>query len=207
MAKTKWLKQIRNLFCLTKQFKGRVFLAWLVQGINSNIRDSNSLLCFCSDMLRWHSVFKLSPLMTSVFLQLLHSTRDHHIRGTRDWLFPVFLFENKETLPRILQHTSLCLPESRIASYAMLCPITSQGKGTMQMCGLSAFRWRVLQCCRRERQPLQYSCLGNPTDRGGWWAIVHRLTKSRTQLSNWTQNMVSLGLCEVSSRVTWEQTI
>ena len=22
--------------------------------------------------------------------------------------------------------------------------------------------------------PLQYSCLGNPKDRGAWWAIVHR---------------------------------
>jgi len=21
--------------------------------------------------------------------------------------------------------------------------------------------------------PLQYSCLGNPMDRGAWWAIVH----------------------------------
>ena len=21
--------------------------------------------------------------------------------------------------------------------------------------------------------PLQYSCLGNPTDRGAWWATVH----------------------------------
>ena len=27
--------------------------------------------------------------------------------------------------------------------------------------------------------PLQYSCLGNPRDRGAWWATVHRLTKSR----------------------------
>ena len=25
---------------------------------------------------------------------------------------------------------------------------------------------------------LQYSCLGNPTDRGAWRAIVHRVTKS-----------------------------
>ena len=24
---------------------------------------------------------------------------------------------------------------------------------------------------------LQYSCLGNPTDRGAWWATVHRVTK------------------------------
>ena len=32
--------------------------------------------------------------------------------------------------------------------------------------------------------PLQYFCLGNPTDRGIWWATVHGVTKSWTQLSN-----------------------
>ena len=31
--------------------------------------------------------------------------------------------------------------------------------------------------------PLQYSCLGNPMDRGAWWATVHRVAKSRTRLS------------------------
>ena len=25
--------------------------------------------------------------------------------------------------------------------------------------------------------PLQHSCLGNPMDRGAWWAIVHAVTK------------------------------
>ena len=25
--------------------------------------------------------------------------------------------------------------------------------------------------------PLQYSCLGNPMNRGAWWAIVHRVDK------------------------------
>ena len=30
--------------------------------------------------------------------------------------------------------------------------------------------------------PLQYSCLGNPIERGGWWAIVHRVTNSWTIL-------------------------
>ena len=30
--------------------------------------------------------------------------------------------------------------------------------------------------------PLQYSCLENPTDRGAWWATVHGVTKSQTQL-------------------------
>ena len=32
--------------------------------------------------------------------------------------------------------------------------------------------------------PLQYSCLGNPMDRGAWQATVHRVTKSWTQLSD-----------------------
>ena len=30
--------------------------------------------------------------------------------------------------------------------------------------------------------PLQYSCLENPMDRGAWWATVHGVSKSRTQL-------------------------
>ena len=34
--------------------------------------------------------------------------------------------------------------------------------------------------------PLQYSCLENPTDRGAWWAAVHGVIKSRTQLSDFT---------------------
>ena len=28
--------------------------------------------------------------------------------------------------------------------------------------------------------PLQYSCLENPMDRGAWWAIVHGVAKSWT---------------------------
>ena len=34
--------------------------------------------------------------------------------------------------------------------------------------------------------PLQYSCLENPMDRGAWRATVHGVTKSWTQLSNFT---------------------
>ena len=32
--------------------------------------------------------------------------------------------------------------------------------------------------------PLQYSCPGNPMDRGAWWATVHGVAKSGTQLSD-----------------------
>ena len=31
--------------------------------------------------------------------------------------------------------------------------------------------------------PLHYSCLENPMDKGAWWATVHGVTKSQTQPS------------------------
>jgi len=32
--------------------------------------------------------------------------------------------------------------------------------------------------------PLQYSYLGNPIDRGAWWATVHGVAKSQTGVSD-----------------------
>ena len=71
---------------------------------------------------------------------------------------------------------------------------------SMYWASLVAQQWRThLQCrsCRRQRvrslgwedspgegngNPLQYSCLGNPMDRGDWWATVYRVAKSWMQL-------------------------
>ena len=36
----------------------------------------------------------------------------------------------------------------------------------------------------RNGNPCQYSCLGNPMDRGVWRAIVRRVAKSQTQGSD-----------------------
>ena len=48
--------------------------------------------------------------------------------------------------------------------------------------------------------PLQYSCLENPMDRGAWWATVHGVTKSRTRLSDFTSLQPSfLIICCVCS--------
>ena len=33
---------------------------------------------------------------------------------------------------------------------------------------------------------LQYSCLENPMDGGAWWATIHGVAKSGTQLSDFT---------------------
>ena len=52
------------------------------------------------------------------------------------------------------------------------------GKGMCQGCILSPYLFNG--------NPLQYSCLENPMDGGAWWATVHRVAKSRTQLGNFT---------------------
>ena len=50
--------------------------------------------------------------------------------------------------------------------------------------------------------PLQYSCLENPTDRGAWWVTVHRVTKSRTRLSMHAQLSKAPLLTSFSSNVS-----
>ena len=44
----------------------------------------------------------------------------------------------------------------------------------------------VLSAREGNGTPLQYSCLENPMDRGAWWAAVHGVTESWTQLSDFT---------------------
>ena len=42
--------------------------------------------------------------------------------------------------------------------------------------------WVRKSLWRRKCNPLQYSCLGNPMNRGAWQATVHGVAKSQTQL-------------------------
>ena len=37
---------------------------------------------------------------------------------------------------------------------------------------------------RRNGNPVQYSCLGNPVDRGAWRATVHGVSKNQTRLND-----------------------
>ena len=47
--------------------------------------------------------------------------------------------------------------------------------------------------------PLQYPCLENPMDGGALWATVHRVTKSRTWLSDLTNSLLYSAICKASS--------
>ena len=44
---------------------------------------------------------------------------------------------------------------------------------------------------RGNGNPLQYSCLENPVDRGAWWATVRGVARSWTRLSDWAHTAIS----------------
>ena len=46
--------------------------------------------------------------------------------------------------------------------------------------------------------PLQYSCLETPMDRGAWCAIVHRVAKSQLQLSTHSHTLITMPFNENS---------
>ena len=43
---------------------------------------------------------------------------------------------------------------------------------------------------RGNGNPLQYSCLENPMDRGAWWATAHRVAKSQTCVQGCTNTYI-----------------
>ena len=49
---------------------------------------------------------------------------------------------------------------------------------------------------------IQYSCLENPMDRGVWWATVHRVPKSQTQLKRLGMHTCKVKLNNASGMLT-----
>ena len=67
---------------------------------------------------------------------------------------------------------------------------------------------------RKNVHPFQHSCLGNPMDRGAWWATVHGtdcltlwLAKNQTQLSTHTSQVLSKGHISFYSTLWWNKKV
>ena len=70
------------------------------------------------------------------------------------------------------------------------------GKESACQCRRRKFKsWAQKSPERGNGDPLQYTCLENFTDGGVWWATVHGVTKSQTQLSTSTNSYISLYGC------------
>ena len=69
--------------------------------------------------------------------------------------------------------------------FVMGFPCSSVGKNPPASAGnVGSFPGSGISAGEGNGNPLQYSCLGNPRDRGAWWTTVHGVTKSWTQTSN-----------------------
>ena len=58
---------------------------------------------------------------------------------------------------------------------------------------------------RRHGNPLQYSCLENPMDRGAWWAVVPGVAQSRTRLKQLSTHARTTSNAGVWFRLSWEE--
>ena len=82
-----------------------------------------------------------------------------------------FLRQNTPSRPIFLCLMSFLFPPPPFPSwYYMMCLGSIPGSGRSPGEG--------------NGNPLQYSCLGNPMDRGAWWATVQGVIKSQIQLSD-----------------------
>ena len=50
--------------------------------------------------------------------------------------------------------------------------------------------------------PLQYSCLENPRDRGAWWAAVYGVAQSRTQLKQLSSSSSRIELKRIEKKLS-----
>ena len=153
----------------------------------------------CEAWMRLASTSKVSPKDVTAQLKIIttelawtYSTNEHSLS-----CYP-FVYSMK--LPRFTDPDSdvaiLGKQKGEILMTDMLVP-------WQQICRSLGFPWWLrwltiwLQCGRPRfdswigkipwegnGNPLQYSCLENPTDGGAWWATVHGITKNWTRLSD-----------------------
>ena len=103
--------------------------------------------------------------------------------------FLSYIFYNEPNIPNMHSHSHYLTQESNKD------PL---GPPSLESCEESHLSFPLI-CCLQDvcgwiistfregnGNPLQYSCLANPMDRGSWWAAVHGVTKSRTRLSDFT---------------------
>ena len=87
---------------------------------------------------------------------------------------------------------AILIPACASSSPAIIITNTTQGASlvaqTVKNPPVNAEDVGLISGLRRslgEGNSLQYSCLGNPMDRGAWWATVHGLQRVKHDWGNW----------------------
>ena len=120
---------------------------------------------------------------------------NNYLQCNKDYVWHIYI----STILHFFSKTQMILHETEQASsfihykaicfhYNILCSKEHPGgaSGKEFTCQWKSLRRLSFQPLGQEdpwsHNPLQYSCLENPMDRGAWWAIVHRVTKRQTWL-------------------------
>ena len=114
--------------------------------------------------------------MTYLGLFQQNMLKSHSIQNKCDGQVHTAIFKMNHQQGPIEQHMELC---------TMLCASLDwrDVRGRMDTCISRAESAAQLE---GNGNPLQYSCLESPMDRGAWRATVHGVAKSRIRLSNFT---------------------
>ena len=156
---------------------------------------SRALLFHPKGWPHWAGLFPWMPLITSfselsigccLFQKCLSAwaCQEDHLQPM---FFSLFTCSPDKTTPcLILAALALCL--GRLNSWLPLCPVAQMIKNLPANAG-DARDTELIPGSGRflgigNGNPLQYSCLENPIDRGSWQATVHGVTKNWTQQSN-----------------------
>ena len=113
----------------------------------------------------WHSNFQASRTVRHDFLLFVHIS--HTAYGDFDGVDCKRAVAKKEA---IFFHSSILYKKGFPGGPVAENPPANVGNNPW----VGKISWR------RDSNPIQYSCLGNPMDRGAWWATVHGVSKSWT---------------------------
>ena len=131
---------------------------------------------------RLHFHFSLSSIGEGNGNPLQYSCPENPRDGGACWAAIYGVAQSRTRLKRLSSSSSRCKNEYKLQD-TLGFPRGSAGKESpcnARDTGLISGRGRSLGGVHGN--PLQYSCLENPMDRGAWWAIVPRVAKSQTGL-------------------------
>ena len=132
-------------------------------------------------------IFLTASVSTQKYLTwLLAPTFVFYIAETPTHLLSVlFLLQLLHPFPTLFIISSYTLPFGEEGHLLSFFPSGSDGKASAYHAGdLGSIPGSGKSLEGGNGNPLQYSCLENPMDRGAWQATVHGIAKSWTQLSN-----------------------
>ena len=154
-------------------------LSWHFQDVKSTGKSSRpgfwSTLAF-TDFLRAYG--QVIPLMS----RSCWTDRDHG----KDFIFYIFFIIPKLFIIHFI-NTYCQIKDASPGGTVAKNPLASAGDARDSGLVLESGRSHGVG----QSNPFQYSCLGNPKDRGAWWATVHGVTKESdmTKHTVWAQSI------------------